>query len=75
MVPFPICSDSFSVGKRFHMHSFKILAVMAAITTVGLSGCAPILVGGAAITSATVMTDRRSTGSIVDDEVLEKRVR
>lgn len=57
------------------MHSFKILAVMAAITTVGLSGCAPILVGGAAITSATVMTDRRSTGSIVDDEVLEKRVR
>lgn len=39
-----------------------------------LSGCAPILVGGAAITSATVMTDRRSTGSIVNDEVLEKRV-
>ena len=27
------------------------------------------------VTSATVITDRRTTGSIVDDEVLEKRVR
>ena len=40
-----------------------------------MTGCiAPLVVGGAAITTATVVTDRRSPGSIVSDEVLEKRV-
>lgn len=53
----------------------KVCVLAAAVATVGLSGCAPILIGGAAVTSATVITDRRTTGSIVDDEVLEKRVR
>ncbi len=53
----------------------KVFVLTAAVATVGLSGCAPILIGGAAVTSATVITDRRTTGSIVDDEVLEKRVR
>ena len=57
------------------MSASKVFALVAAVATVGLSGCAPILIGGAAVTSATVMTDRRTTGSIVDDEVLEKRVR
>ena len=53
----------------------KVFVLAAAVATVGLSGCAPILISGAAVTSATVITDRRTTGSIVDDEVLEKRVR
>ena len=53
----------------------KVFVLAAAVATVGLSGCAPILIGGAAVTAATVITDRRTTGSIVDDEVLEKRVR
>lgn len=53
----------------------KVFVLAAAVATVGLSGCAPILIGGAAVTSATVITDRRTTGSIVGDEVLEKRVR
>lgn len=53
----------------------KVFVLAAAVATVGLSGCAPILIGGAAVTSATAITDRRTTGSIVDDEVLEKRVR
>ena len=53
----------------------KVFVLAAAVATVGLSGCAPILIGGAAVTSATVITDRRTTGSLVDDEVLEKRVR
>lgn len=57
------------------MTVFKVFVLAAAVATVGLSGCAPILIGGAAVTSATVITDRRTTGSIVDDEVLEKRVR
>lgn len=57
------------------MANMKLLSVSVILASVLISGCAPVLVGGAAITSATVMTDRRSTGSIVDDEVLEKRVR
>ena len=39
-----------------------------------LQGCAPLLVGGVAATTATVVTDRRSTGAIVNDEVIEKKV-
>lgn len=39
-----------------------------------LSGCIPILMGGTAVTTATVMTDRRTTGTIVSDEVIEKRI-
>ena len=57
------------------MTASKVFMLAAAVAAVGLSGCAPILIGGAAVTSATVITDRRTTGSIVDDEVLEKRVR
>lgn len=57
------------------MANMKLLSVSVILASALISGCAPVLVGGAVITSATVMTDRRSTGSIVDDEVLEKRVR
>lgn len=57
------------------MANMKLLSVSVILASALISGCAPVLVGGAAITSATVMTDRRTTGSIVDDEVLEKRVR
>ncbi len=41
-----------------------------------LSGCvmAPLLIGGAAVTTATVVTDRRTAGTIVSDEVIERRV-
>lgn len=56
-------------------------AIAALIGIVGAvfitSGCAPLIVGGAAVTArATVstMTDRRSAGAVVNDTVLEKRV-
>ena len=63
------------LGEGISMRFDKRLMLVGVIAVSGLlSGCAPILVGGAAITSATVMTDRHSTGSIVNDEVLEKRV-
>ena len=63
------------LGEGISMRFDKRLMLVGVIAVSGLlSSCAPILVGGAAITSATVMTDRRSTGSIVNDEVLEKRV-
>ena len=38
-----------------------------------LSACAPLLLGGAA-TTATVAHDRRSTGTIIDDNTLEVKV-
>lgn len=57
----------------------KILVTAACISGLAgvLSGCAPMIVGGAAVaTGATVstMVDRRSTGAVVNDTVLEKRI-
>ena len=43
------------------------LAVVATL----LSGCAPLLVGGAVVGGAMVATDRRTTGSQLDDETIE----
>ena len=56
--------------------SMSKLTIVLPMAVLLLSGCvaAPLLVGGAAVTTATVVTDRRSTGMIVNDEVLEKRV-
>ncbi len=53
------------------------MSVLAAASILTASGCAPLIVGGAAVTAgATVstITDRRSAGAIVNDNVLEKRV-
>ena len=52
------------------------LALSLTVGVVMLSGCiaAPLIVGGAAATTASVVTDRRTAGSIVSDEVVEKRV-
>lgn len=42
----------------------------AALCT-SLAGCAPLLVGGAAVGSAMVVTDRRSSGVQLEDETIE----
>ncbi len=57
----------------------KILLTAACVSGLAsvLSGCAPMIVGGAAVaTGATVstMVDRRSAGAVVNDTVLEKRI-
>lgn len=40
-----------------------------------LGGCVlPVVMGGAAVSTATVATDRRTAGTIVSDEVIEQRV-
>ncbi|MEO8526784.1 MAG: BON domain-containing protein [Caldimonas sp.] len=46
------------------------LAAIAASAAL-LSGCAPLLIGGVVVGSAMVATDRRTTGSQVDDETIE----
>lgn len=38
-----------------------------------LPGCAPLLVGGAAVTSAVVITDRRTSGAQLEDQGIELR--
>ncbi|HLU00743.1 MAG TPA: BON domain-containing protein [Burkholderiaceae bacterium] len=45
---------------------------LAALTI--LSGCAPLVVGGTAATTALVATDRRTTGEQVEDKAIEMKV-
>lgn len=45
------------------------LLALSALTA--LPGCAPLIVGGAALGGAMVATDRRSTGVQLDDQALE----
>jgi osmotically-inducible protein OsmY len=47
-----------------------VAAVLAA--SVALEGCVPLVVGGVAVTAA-VATDRRSTGTQLDDEFIEDK--
>lgn len=48
------------------------LALAAALLATSLSGCAPLVIGGAAV-GALVATDRRSSGAQIDDETIELR--
>ena len=49
-----------------------LLAGLTAATLAGMAGCVPILLGAAAGT-ALVATDRRSSGTQVDDQTIELR--
>ena len=42
-----------------------------ALAALTLAGCAPLLVGGAVVGGAVMVTDRRTSGSQVDDQVIE----
>jgi len=50
-----------------------ILALL--IATDLLTGCAPVVIGGAAAGTAVVANSRRSPGSVVDDETIEVKAR
>ncbi len=47
------------------------LALSALAAGLLLTACAPLLIGGAAVGGALVATDRRTTGTQVDDEAIE----
>ena len=53
--------------------SKRVLRVAAAIGLLGavLAGCAPLLVGGAVVGGSLMATDRRTTGTQVEDETIE----
>ena len=54
-----------------------LAAVCVSSLAAALSGCAPLIVSGAAVagtTAVTTMNDRRSAGAVLNDAVLEKRI-
>ena len=51
------------------------LAVVSLAATTLLGGCAPLIVGGAVVGGAMIATDRRTSGSQVDDEVIELKAK
>src|SRR3546814_827775 len=46
----------------------------AAVILTSLYGCAPLVVGGVASTSALVATDRRTAGAQLDDQTIELKI-
>jgi osmotically-inducible protein OsmY len=48
--------------------------IAAAVAAAGLSGCAPLLVGGAVVGGSMVVTDRRTSGAQVEDQAIELKV-
>ena len=53
---------------------YLIFAVSFALATLSLQGCAPAIVAGSAAGAATVATDKRSAGTIIDDQAIEFRL-
>lgn len=53
----------------------KLLAIAALVGASGtLAGCAPVIIGGAAATTAMVATDRRTVGQQVSDKEINLKV-
>ncbi len=58
--------------RRIRAWPRRVAAAAAATLALSmLAGCAPLLVGGAMVGGALIVTDRRTSGSQVDDEVIE----
>lgn len=51
-----------------------ILLTGSLIAASWLAGCAPLVIGAAAVGGATVVHDRRTTGTIVEDQSIETKV-
>lgn len=60
------------MSARFSSRMYFAAFSLAALTA--LSGCAPLLVGGTAATTALVATDRRTAGEQVEDKAIELKV-
>ena len=60
---------------RFAPRALRLTAVLAlaAVFAGAFSACAPLLIGGAVLGTGLVATDRRSTGTQIDDEAIELR--
>jgi osmotically-inducible protein OsmY len=59
-----------SFGRRPLARAAMLLALAG---TLGLSACAPLLLGGAVVGGALVLTDRRTSGAQLEDQGIELR--
>jgi len=58
--------------KPFRITCFRTATVVGAlVATTALSGCAALLVGGAVVGGSLIATDRRSSGTQLDDRSIE----
>ena len=55
------------------LHSLTLYALAVATLSGALAGCAPLIVGAAAVGTGLMVTDRRSSGAQIDDESIELR--
>ena len=62
-------------GRFTRRHRAAPVALCALAAATLLAGCAPLLLGGAVVGGAMVATDRRTSGSQVDDEVIELKAK
>jgi osmotically-inducible protein OsmY len=53
--------------------SLPLCGLAAALLAGALAGCAPLIVGGAAVGTALMVSDRRTSGAQIDDEAIELR--
>lgn len=51
-----------------------LVTIGSAVTAVALAGCVPLVIGTAAVGGASVAHDRRTAGTIVEDQVIEAKV-
>lgn len=51
-----------------------LISVTVALVSIQLSACAPLVIGGAAATTAVVATDRRTAGEQVDDKTIAAKI-
>lgn len=62
-------------ARRAALYRLGLGVLAAATLAASLSACAPLLVGGAAVGGALVATDRRTTGTVVDDQGIELKAK
>jgi osmotically-inducible protein OsmY len=55
------------------MESRLLLIALACGALLSASGCAPLIIGGAAVAAVSMAEDRRSPGTFIDDENIENR--
>ncbi len=57
---------------KFTPQSIRVLFVLtAAASLVSLSACIPLVLGGAVVTGTSVATDRRTSGTVVEDNAID----
>ncbi len=74
---FPIATAGTIIPGRLIHPVTRIAALALALAggAAALSGCAPLLIGGAAMGGVLVATDRRTSGTLLEDESIEVKAR